>query len=222
MSELDKKHKKENLERLEESKNVLSTSNILFILPAVTYLLFQKFVAGWHTRNTQVSFSNDSNPPLGENVKESHKVDQSSSSFYIVRDDLLQPEGTKDTFAITCRTTSNPDRLQSDFKVIWKCWSVVSLDVLLKSSFTNHNSIKSNLSKEENGQSSNSKKIVIVNEGAGDAVALPGLIRLVQYLSQDHILGKEQPLKIIVDAGTGTTAVGLAIGTLCLGYVLII
>ena len=39
----------------------------------------------------KVSFSNDSNPPLGENVKEWHKVDQSSSSFYIVRDDLLHP-----------------------------------------------------------------------------------------------------------------------------------
>ncbi|GKF70566.1 hypothetical protein Tco_0203623, partial [Tanacetum coccineum] len=37
------------------------------------------------------SFSNDSNPSLGDNVKESHKVDQSSSSFYIVRDDLLHP-----------------------------------------------------------------------------------------------------------------------------------
>ncbi|GKA83398.1 nucleotide-binding alpha-beta plait domain-containing protein [Tanacetum coccineum] len=91
MSELDKKHKKENEERFEEANNVLSTSNILFILPAVTYLLFGKFVAGWHTPNTQVSFSNDSNPSLGDNVKESHKVDQSSSSFYIVRDDLLHP-----------------------------------------------------------------------------------------------------------------------------------
>ncbi|GKB55445.1 hypothetical protein Tco_0906198 [Tanacetum coccineum] len=87
-------------------------------------------------------------------------------------------------------------------------WSVVSLDVLLKSSFTNHNSIKSNLSKIENEQSSNSKKIVIVNEGARDVIALPDLIRLVQYLSQDHIPGKEQPLKLIIDAGTGTTAVG--------------
>ncbi|GKC56785.1 hypothetical protein Tco_1084383, partial [Tanacetum coccineum] len=55
MSELDKKHKKENEERFEEANNVLSTSNILFILPAVTYLLFGKFVAGWHTPNTQGS-----------------------------------------------------------------------------------------------------------------------------------------------------------------------
>nr|GEU71542.1 D-cysteine desulfhydrase 2, mitochondrial isoform X1 [Tanacetum cinerariifolium] len=233
----------------------------------------------------KVSFSNDSNPPLGENVKESHKVDQSSSSFYIVRDDLLHPlvNGNKarkldalfplvedhlGTDVVTCGGCQSAHaaavavscaerglkahlllrgeqpQILTGYNLISKLYgnvtyvprslysnreemlsshaeliggSVVSLDVLLKSSFTNHNSIKSNLSKEENGQSSNSKKIVIVNEGAGDAVALPGLIRLVQYLSQDHILGKEQPLKIIVDAGTGTTAVGLAIGTLCFG-----
>ncbi|KAL7589042.1 hypothetical protein Lser_V15G41111 [Lactuca serriola] len=90
--------------------------------------------------------------------------------------------------------------------------TIIRLDDLLKSSFTNHKSTKSNLD-----QPSNSKKIVIINEGAGDAIALPGLIRLVKYLSQDHILGKSQPLKIVVDSGTGTTAVGLGIGALCLG-----
>ncbi|XP_024989621.1 D-cysteine desulfhydrase 2, mitochondrial [Cynara cardunculus var. scolymus] len=95
--------------------------------------------------------------------------------------------------------------------------SVICLDDLLEASFTDHNSVKSNFPNIEDGSPLNSKKIVIVNEGAGNAVALPGLIRLVQYLSQDHILGKDQPLKIVVDAGTGTTAVGLGIGALCLG-----
>ncbi|KAI3696485.1 hypothetical protein L1987_79503 [Smallanthus sonchifolius] len=94
--------------------------------------------------------------------------------------------------------------------------SVVCLDDLLKVP-SNHNSLKSNFMDIENGRSLNLKKTVIINEGAGDAIALPGLIRLVQYLSQDHILGKDQPLKIIVDAGTGTTAVGLGIGALCFG-----
>ncbi|KAK9060226.1 hypothetical protein SSX86_020930 [Deinandra increscens subsp. villosa] len=94
--------------------------------------------------------------------------------------------------------------------------SVVSLDHLLKAS-SNHNSMKSKFIDIEKEWSSNSKKTIIINEGAGDAIALPGLIRLVQYLSQDHILGKDQALKIIVDAGTGTTAVGLGIGALCLG-----
>ncbi|CAN0896314.1 D-cysteine desulfhydrase 2, mitochondrial [Linum grandiflorum] len=59
-------------------------------------------------------------------------------------------------------------------------------------------------------------KVVIINEGAGDGVALLGLIRLVNYLSQDHLLGKCRPATLIVDSGTGTTATGLALGALCL------
>ncbi|MCD7468727.1 hypothetical protein HAX54_007155 [Datura stramonium] len=62
-----------------------------------------------------------------------------------------------------------------------------------------------------------SKKVAIINEGAGDAAALLGVVRLVEYLSQDHLFGKDQQLKIIIDAGTGTTAVGFGIGAVCLG-----
>lgn len=43
----------------------------------------------------------------------------------------------------------------------------------------------------------------------------------MQYLSQDHLFGKERALKLIVDAGTGTTAVGLGLGIFCLGCVLV-
>ncbi|KAG9445524.1 hypothetical protein H6P81_011652 [Aristolochia fimbriata] len=63
---------------------------------------------------------------------------------------------------------------------------------------------------------SSAKRVVVVNEGAGEAVGLLGLVRLVEYLSQDHIFGKSLPIKLVVDAGTGTTAVGLALGALCL------
>lgn len=45
------------------------------------------------------------------------------------------------------------------------------------------------------------------------------MIRLVQYLAQDHLFGKKRSLKLIVDAGTGTTAVGLGLGAICLGCV---
>ncbi|KAM3324320.1 D-cysteine desulfhydrase 2, mitochondrial isoform X3 [Capsicum chacoense] len=62
-----------------------------------------------------------------------------------------------------------------------------------------------------------SKKVAIINEGAGDAAALLGVLRLVEYLSQDHLFGKDQQLKIIIDAGTGTTAIGFGIGAVCLG-----
>ncbi|KAJ4835958.1 hypothetical protein Tsubulata_026186 [Turnera subulata] len=61
------------------------------------------------------------------------------------------------------------------------------------------------------------RKVLIVNEGAGDVVALLGVIRLVEYLCQDHLLGKERPTKLIIDAGTGTTAIGAGLGALCLG-----
>ncbi|XP_047963659.1 D-cysteine desulfhydrase 2, mitochondrial isoform X3 [Salvia hispanica] len=61
------------------------------------------------------------------------------------------------------------------------------------------------------------KKVAIINEGAGDAIALLGVMRLIKYLSQKHLFGKEQTMKIVVDAGTGTTAVGLALGALSLG-----
>ncbi|XP_045818102.1 D-cysteine desulfhydrase 2, mitochondrial [Trifolium pratense] len=61
------------------------------------------------------------------------------------------------------------------------------------------------------------QKILIVNEGAGDSVALLGIIRLVQYLSQNHLLGKQRAVKFVVDAGTGTTAVGIGLAALCLG-----
>ncbi|XP_018633770.1 D-cysteine desulfhydrase 2, mitochondrial isoform X2 [Nicotiana tomentosiformis] len=68
-----------------------------------------------------------------------------------------------------------------------------------------------------NALTKRSKKVVVINEGAGDAAALLGVVRLVEYLSQDHLFGKDQPIKIIIDAGTGTTAVGLGIGAACLG-----
>ncbi|CAI9093070.1 OLC1v1028478C2 [Oldenlandia corymbosa var. corymbosa] len=61
------------------------------------------------------------------------------------------------------------------------------------------------------------KKVVIINEGAADVVSLLGVMRLVQYLSQKHIFGGVQTIKIVVDAGTGTTAVGLGLGAMFLG-----
>ncbi|XP_055959583.1 D-cysteine desulfhydrase 2, mitochondrial-like isoform X2 [Mercurialis annua] len=61
------------------------------------------------------------------------------------------------------------------------------------------------------------RKVLIINEGAGDVVALLGAIRLVKYLCQSHLLGRERRVRLVVDAGTGTTAIGLGLGALCLG-----
>ncbi|KAG2406833.1 D-cysteine desulfhydrase [Vigna angularis] len=60
------------------------------------------------------------------------------------------------------------------------------------------------------------RNILVVKEGAGDSVALLGVIRLVEYLSHNHLLGKERPMKFVVDAGTGTTAIGLGLAAHCL------
>lgn len=59
-------------------------------------------------------------------------------------------------------------------------------------------------------------KVAVVKEGGGDAVALLGLVRLISYLSQPSVFGRKRSLQIVVDSGTGTTAVGLALGALLL------
>ncbi|XWS69121.1 hypothetical protein CRYUN_Cryun04dG0152400 [Craigia yunnanensis] len=62
------------------------------------------------------------------------------------------------------------------------------------------------------GTKSHSTKVALVNEGAGGAVALLGLFRLVYYLSQDHLLGRKRAFNCVLDSSTGTTAVGLGLG----------
>ncbi|URE15013.1 hypothetical protein MUK42_36458 [Musa troglodytarum] len=52
------------------------------------------------------------------------------------------------------------------------------------------------------------RRVVIVNEG---------LIRLVKYLSQAHIFGRDQQIVLVLDSGTGTTAIGLALGIIYFG-----
>ncbi|KAL5077948.1 hypothetical protein RYX36_016932 [Vicia faba] len=43
------------------------------------------------------------------------------------------------------------------------------------------------------------------------------IIRLVQYLSQNHLLGKQRATKFVVDAGTGTTAIGIGLAAIFFG-----
>ena len=49
----------------------------------------------------------------------------------------------------------------------------------------------------------------ILPEGASEPAALLGCIRLIHWLAQSHMLGP-QPLSLVVDCGTGTTATGQA------------
>ncbi|CAM8947606.1 unnamed protein product [Rhodiola kirilowii] len=43
------------------------------------------------------------------------------------------------------------------------------------------------------------------------------VIRLVNHLSGINLFGTKKPMKLVVDAGTGTTALGLALRAICLG-----
>lgn len=53
-------------------------------------------------------------------------------------------------------------------------------------------------------------------------ISVAGVIRLVKCLSENFEFGKEEKVTIVLDAGTGTTAVGLAIGAVCFGYFLVL
>uniref|UniRef100_A0A0E0FRN6 Uncharacterized protein n=1 Tax=Oryza nivara TaxID=4536 RepID=A0A0E0FRN6_ORYNI len=70
---------------------------------------------------------------------------------------------------------------------------------------------------EDNGCEIGSRRVVIIKEGAGDVQALLGVIRLVEYLYNLSSFHKHENVHVVVDAGTGTTAVGLALGAVCLG-----
>ncbi|KAJ7552136.1 hypothetical protein O6H91_06G043300 [Diphasiastrum complanatum] len=61
------------------------------------------------------------------------------------------------------------------------------------------------------------RKVAVVKEGAGDAIALLGLIRLVHFLSQNENFGCDQKVQLVVDSGTGTTAIGLALAVVLMG-----
>ncbi|RLM94127.1 putative D-cysteine desulfhydrase 2, mitochondrial [Panicum miliaceum] len=61
-----------------------------------------------------------------------------------------------------------------------------------------------------------SRRVMIVKEGAGTVQALLGVMRLVDYLSGTTLFGQDEKVHIVVDSGTGTTAVGLALGAVCL------
>ena len=47
----------------------------------------------------------------------------------------------------------------------------------------------------------------MIPEGGGEAAALLGCIRLVDWLAQPQVLGPD-PLTLVLDCGTGTTATG--------------
>ncbi|KAF7037330.1 hypothetical protein CFC21_047728 [Triticum aestivum] len=65
---------------------------------------------------------------------------------------------------------------------------------------------------EETVLENDSRRVVIIKEGAGTVQALLGVMRLVEHLSCLSSFHNDEEVHIVVDAGTGTTAVGLALG----------
>ncbi|CAH9132009.1 unnamed protein product [Cuscuta epithymum] len=94
---------------------------------------------------------------------------------------------------------------------------IVSLGEILEASLSDQGFGEQSFQPTAHIRAESEKKVVIVNEGAGDAVGLLGVMRLVDYLSWEHLFGRNQSLRIIVDAGTGTTAIGLGLGVVLLG-----
>ncbi|KAJ1284924.1 hypothetical protein BS78_03G242700 [Paspalum vaginatum] len=70
---------------------------------------------------------------------------------------------------------------------------------------------------EDTSNENGSRRVMIVKEGACSVHALLGVMRLVEFLSGLTLFGKDEKVHIVVDSGTGTTAVGLALGAVCLG-----
>ncbi len=50
--------------------------------------------------------------------------------------------------------------------------------------------------------------MAVIREGASDAAALLGIVRLAEFLARPEQLGKDRPCRIFVDSGTGVTATG--------------
>ncbi|EFJ10341.1 hypothetical protein SELMODRAFT_44641, partial [Selaginella moellendorffii] len=62
------------------------------------------------------------------------------------------------------------------------------------------------------------RKWAVLGEGGASGLALLGFIRLVRWLSENEVFEREDKIKIVVDSGTGTSAIGLALGIALLGY----
>ncbi|EFJ19582.1 hypothetical protein SELMODRAFT_54813, partial [Selaginella moellendorffii] len=60
------------------------------------------------------------------------------------------------------------------------------------------------------------RKWAVLGEGGASGLALLGV--LVRWLSENEVFERDDKIKIVVDSGTGTSAIDLALGIALLGY----
>ncbi|XP_042500614.1 D-cysteine desulfhydrase 2, mitochondrial-like isoform X5 [Macadamia integrifolia] len=179
--------------------------------------------------SVRYTFSNNTQPSLGDMMEKNKQ----GLSFYVVRDDLLHPlvNGNKarkldgllpilEHLLVTDVVTCGGCQSAHTAAIAFSCAERgLKSHLLLRGEqpevLTAYNLISTMYGNVTYIPRSIYAKRAEMLERHADFVA--GVIRLVEYLSQTHLFGKEQPIKLVVDAGTGTTAIGLAIGARCLG-----
>ncbi|KAE8023581.1 hypothetical protein FH972_009259 [Carpinus fangiana] len=153
------------------------------------------------------SLLNNTQPAFGDGMM---AKDEKNPSFYIVRDDLLHPlvNGNK-ARKLDGLLPLIEDHSVTDVAtvVMWYC-SVTFLKLLLPVKLLKLQTLRKWMLIEV---------LKTVQERLSLSMKAQGRLWPYWYLSQNHLLGTERPLKFVVDAGTGTTAVGLGLGALCLG-----
>ncbi|XP_077227981.1 pyridoxal-5'-phosphate-dependent enzyme family protein isoform X3 [Tasmannia lanceolata] len=174
--------------------------------------------------------SNNTQPSLGDVMTENRKNDL---YFYVVRDDLLHPliNGNK-ARKLDGLLPLVEDHSVTDVVTCGGCQSAHAAAVAVSCA---ERGLRSHLLlRGEQPEIPTGYNLISTMYGSVSYIArslyaqredmltkhaylVAGVIRLVYFLSQNNLFGKERPLKIVVDAGTGTTAVGLALGAICLG-----
>ncbi|EFJ10339.1 hypothetical protein SELMODRAFT_447400 [Selaginella moellendorffii] len=170
------------------------------------------------------------------------KTEKEPHKFRVIRDDLLHPTlGGNKIRKLDAVVPFLKDEEITDVVTCGGChaaavaqlWRVLSMGHLLLRGEKLEVTTGYNLISEVYGNvvetitpSENSKllepgrgrrKWAVLGEGGASGLALLGFIRLVRWLSENEVFERDDKIKIVVDSGTGTSAIGLALGIALLG-----
>lgn len=63
----------------------------------------------------------------------------------------------------------------------------------------------------------NAARVAVLSEGGVDPLSLLGMVRMVHWIVESGTADPERPMTIVIDSGTGTSAIGIALGIALLG-----